>query len=91
MARVHYHEFYCFDSVPLELEDDEGTRITVNCFWPQTEDTFSQRLEEEIKMDLNFLRAWKSHASDWWIVIVYWNNRRFGTHRGVGKKPRVKN
>lgn len=93
MARIHYHEFYCFDGVPLELEDDEGERITIKPWWikPEGEDRFNRKLEEEIERDLIFLRNWKPDKPDWWIVIVYWNDGRFGTHRGVGKKPKVLN
>lgn len=91
MARVHYHEFYCFDNVPLELEDDEGNKVTVQGYWIKSGDEmeFTRRLEKEIENDLGWLGACEPHASDWWIV--YWNNGDVGTHRGVGKKPKVMN
>jgi hypothetical protein len=99
MVKIHYHQFYCFDGVPLELKDDVGSNCTVypQFLKSQVQREFNYALERVIHLKLLWFRSSDTGfrqakaAGHIWIAIAYWNNGLFGVNSGVGKKPTVLN
>ena len=90
--KIHFYDFYCMDNVPLELEDDNGVKLTVNSMWKDPDPMTKQRLiDEEIKLDIKYLEDTFPDAPDGWVVVVHWNTGYYFTHRGLGKVPKVLN